>query len=68
VRDLQTGLIVPPGDADTLAAALSGLVTDAQLRRRLGDGARALILEQYDAAKNAAAILDLLLEVCGARA
>ncbi len=36
----QTGLTVPPSDADALAAALNRLLSDPQLRRRLGDAAR----------------------------
>lgn len=40
VRDGQTGLLVPPGDADALAAALIRLLREAPLRRRLGEAAR----------------------------
>lgn len=36
----ETGMLVPPGDDDALAAALERLVEDAPLRRRLGSGAR----------------------------
>jgi glycogen synthase len=41
VRDGVTGLLVPPGDADALAAALDRLATDDALRARLAAGARA---------------------------
>lgn len=41
VRDGETGLLVPPGDVDALAAALARLVGDAALRERLGREARA---------------------------
>jgi phosphatidyl-myo-inositol alpha-mannosyltransferase len=34
------GRTVPPGDADALAATLSELASDPQLRRRLGEGGR----------------------------
>lgn len=40
VRDGETGLLVPPGDAAALADALSRLLADPPLRARLGDGAR----------------------------
>ncbi len=40
VRDGETGLLVPPGDAPALAAALRRVVTDAPLRIRLGKTAR----------------------------
>jgi glycosyltransferase involved in cell wall biosynthesis len=41
IRDGETGFLVPPGDADTLAAALRTLLLDAPRRRRMGEAARA---------------------------
>jgi glycosyltransferase involved in cell wall biosynthesis len=38
VRDAETGLLVPPGDADALAAALLRLLTDPTLAARLRAG------------------------------
>jgi len=40
VRHDETGILVPHGDRDRLADAMDRLVRDAELRRRLGDGAR----------------------------
>ncbi len=41
VADGETGLLVPPGDARALRDAIQRLLTDAHLRRRLGEaGAR----------------------------
>lgn len=40
VRDGETGVLVPPGDADALAAAIRRFAKDADLRRRLGDAGR----------------------------
>jgi glycosyltransferase involved in cell wall biosynthesis len=40
VRHGETGLLVPHGDVQAMAAALGGLARDAALRERLGRGAR----------------------------
>lgn len=56
----ETGLLVPVGDSEALAEALSRLVGDAALRRRLGRAGRVRALELYDEAKVVARQLDLL--------
>jgi glycosyltransferase involved in cell wall biosynthesis len=43
LRDGETGLVVPPGDAGALAAALRRLHDDAALRARLGAAGRAAV-------------------------
>ena len=43
VRHEQTGLVVPAGDADALAAALRRLHDDPELRARLGAAGRAAV-------------------------
>ncbi|MEH3118548.1 MAG: glycosyltransferase [Methylorubrum populi] len=45
VRDRREGLLVPPGDAGALAAALTRLAADPALVARMGAAARARILE-----------------------
>lgn len=45
LQDGETGLLVPPGDAVALAAAMERLAEDPELRRRLGRAARARITE-----------------------
>jgi glycosyltransferase involved in cell wall biosynthesis len=59
VADGETGLLVPPGDADALAAALQRLVADAELRRRLGDAARARVEERFSLAATRRAHVEL---------
>ena len=50
----KTGLYVPQGDAEKLAAACARLLKDAGLRRQLTIGARALVERQFDINDNAA--------------
>jgi glycosyltransferase involved in cell wall biosynthesis len=40
VRDGETGLVVPAGDAAALASAITRLLDDAALRERLGTAGR----------------------------
>jgi glycosyltransferase involved in cell wall biosynthesis len=50
VRDGETGVIVPPGDAQQLAAAITALLADDERRARLGAAARdAVAPYTYDA-------------------
>jgi phosphatidylinositol alpha 1,6-mannosyltransferase len=51
LRDLvvheETGLLVPPRDADALRGALRRLLDDAELRRRYGEAGRKRIAEHF---------------------
>jgi glycosyltransferase involved in cell wall biosynthesis len=47
VEDGVSGLLVPPGDADALAAALRRLRDDPALARRLGEAGRRRLREQF---------------------
>jgi glycosyltransferase involved in cell wall biosynthesis len=39
-KDGEAGILVPPADADAMAAALKRLMADEALRRRMGMAAR----------------------------
>jgi glycosyltransferase involved in cell wall biosynthesis len=47
IEDGVHGLLVPPGDAGRLAAAVGRLLRDPELARRLGDGARRRARDRY---------------------
>ncbi len=60
IREGETGLLVPPGDASALREALARLVDDAGLRQQMALAARADAHERFDSARNAQRILELL--------
>jgi glycosyltransferase involved in cell wall biosynthesis len=59
VVDGETGLLVPPGDARALAAALRTLLGDRELRLRLGAAGRARAEREFDLPAFRQAHLDL---------
>jgi glycosyltransferase involved in cell wall biosynthesis len=59
VRDGETGLLVPPGDSRSLGQALSKLVEQPALGRRLGAAARAFVGPRFGSTGYVAAISDL---------
>jgi glycosyltransferase involved in cell wall biosynthesis len=60
VRNGETGLTVPVGDAASLTQALRDLATNPTLRMTLGERATAHVTRHYDAPTNASLVLDLL--------
>ncbi|HEX2207642.1 MAG TPA: glycosyltransferase [Longimicrobium sp.] len=46
-RDGESGITVPPEDADALAAALNRLLGDDALRRRMGEAARERVRREF---------------------
>jgi glycosyltransferase involved in cell wall biosynthesis len=65
VRDGETGLLFPPGDADALAERLGRLWSDPALRARLGSQARVVIREKCDAERYGRDLIDLYAAVRG---
>lgn len=59
VEDGVTGLIVPPGDVVALEAAISRLLSDPDLRARMGAAGRAKVEAEHDIAHEAAWLAEL---------
>lgn len=55
----ETGLLVPPGDLDALAAALGSLLDDPTLAARMGEAGRERVLTRFSAAETAERVLGL---------
>ena len=62
-RHLETGLVVPPGDDDALAAALTTLVSDPAWSRRMGERGQLRVLEEFTVAAMVARSSELYREV-----
>jgi rhamnosyl/mannosyltransferase len=62
-RHGETGLVVEPGDAAALAAALGAITSDASLRERLGARAKQRVEEQFSVAHMTARTAQLFQEV-----
>jgi colanic acid/amylovoran biosynthesis glycosyltransferase len=58
VKDMQTGLLTPPGDAAALADALECLYREPDLRRRLSQAGRNKVSAQFDLHQNAAVLAE----------
>jgi len=61
-RDGETGLLVPPGDAGALRAALARLLADHELRRRLGAQAQDRVLREFTVSRMVAGTVEVYRE------
>jgi len=59
VVDGECGILVPPGDVEAFAAALERILSDEELRKRLGEGGRRRV-PSYDAPLIASRFLEAL--------
>jgi glycosyltransferase involved in cell wall biosynthesis len=59
LREDETGLLVPPGDADALASALRRVVDDTGLRKRLGQAALREARERHAWSSRGAEIVEI---------
>ena len=60
IRPGQDGMLVRPGDAEGLAAALGALAADAELRRELGAAGRRRVLEEVNLDINLPRLAEIL--------
>jgi glycosyltransferase involved in cell wall biosynthesis len=67
VRDGETGLLYPPGQQDALLAACDRLLSDPDLRRRLGWVAAKEIRNHYTWDRNAERVIELARQLMAAR-
>jgi glycosyltransferase involved in cell wall biosynthesis len=67
VHDGETGLVVPPDDPEALAAAITRLLTDANLRSQLGARGQQRARMEYDAPVIARRFVDLYAMLVGGR-
>ncbi len=63
VREGETGFLVQRGDTAAVTAALRRLVSDEELRLRLGAQAFEVVSAHFDAERNTARLLDVLKQV-----
>jgi len=63
VRDGETGILVPPGDAPALAAALARILDDPALAERMGAEALRVGRAEYTWTANAATMEEIYREV-----
>lgn len=63
VRDQETGLLVPPQDAGSIARALLELLTDPEKRERLGRAAKEKVTTKFSATDMVRSINNLYLEL-----
>lgn len=68
VDDGQSGLLVPPGDPERLAAAIDALLSDGERRRRMGAAGRRFVAEHFTFEAQAAAYVRLFHVLSAGRA
>ena len=65
IRHEVDGFLVPERDSQALVEAVSRLLKNSELRRKMGEEGREYVLERYDARKNVKKAEEFLLEYYG---
>ncbi len=65
VEDGVSGLLVPPGDAGALAAAIATLADDPARRKRMGEAGRARVIADFNIEREAAWLAELFRAYAG---
>lgn len=60
VNDGQSGILVPPGDVESLAAAIAQLLHDPERRGRMGEAGRAKVVAEFNLDLEAAWLAEIL--------
>jgi glycosyltransferase involved in cell wall biosynthesis len=60
VQDGETGFLLPVGNAQALIATLKRLASNPDLRLQMGERARAVVRQHFDAERNTSRLLELL--------
>ncbi len=60
VRDGETGRLVQPSDPQGIAGAIEQLLSDPNMRQRMGDAGQKLVSADYDAHRNSRGLLSLI--------
>jgi glycosyltransferase involved in cell wall biosynthesis len=68
VTEGETGYLIQPGDSIELAQVLGKLLASSELRRQLGEKARAMFVEEHNAHRNLSSVLDALKSACTRKA
>ena len=63
IKDRESGLLVSPGNHAELAEAISSLIKDPEMRRRLGESGRRRVEEEFSATTMASRTADFYLAV-----
>lgn len=66
IEDGVGGILVPPGSSLKLAEAISFLLSDADMRKRMGDAARARVVQRFTIDQQICSTERIYLDLCGA--